>query len=111
MDLLFTCLARVSPKKWPVPRKGDEVYAFSPPSSPCASCGYTLVAHKTPVEAEYFKVTGRSVAAKASLKCNGCGIFYGHSKYGNPRMGWHLYEEERSAVEVSDVCLKTKSRF
>lgn len=109
VDHLFTCLARVSPEKRPVPREGDEVHALSPPSSRCARCGYPLVSHNTPVEAEYFKVTGRSVAAKASLKCTRCGIFYGYSKYGNPRMGWHLYGEERSAVEVSDVCFVDKS--
>ena len=54
VDLLFTCLARASPEKRPVPREGDEVHALSPSSSRCASCGCTSVAHNTPVEAEYF---------------------------------------------------------
>ena len=88
-----------------LPALSDDPHSvFCPPVSSCMKCKDRLSSYSKVVEVDFFKLTGSLKAAKISLKCSRCQIFYGYSKYGNPQSGWAFYKEPRPAVEASDVC-------
>ena len=91
------------------PCQADSMYVLSPPTDHCFSCNFYLVAYNSPVKLDYFNSHESFWVVKVSLKCNRCGLFYGYSKHGNPEVGWSFYPQERSAIEVSDVCFMERS--
>ena len=83
---------------------------FAPPVSRCFKCNSCLVSHNKPVRVNFFGLNGHSSnAVKVSLKCNRCDTLYGYSKFGDTSSGFRLYDEERPAIEASDVCLVDRS--
>ena len=108
-ETLFRCGSQLSDEIMAFPCQADRMYVLSPPTDRCLSCKFNLVAYNSPVKVDYFNRHGSFQAVKVSLKCNHCGLFYGYSKHGNPEVGWSFYPQERSAIEVSDVCFMERS--
>jgi len=109
-ETLFKCVARLPNLPASISfDDSDEFHVFSPPCGQCVCCHSHLVGYNSPVKVDYYHLHGSSKGVKISLKCSGCGIFYGYTKYGNPASGWNLYDLPRTAVEASDVCFVQRS--
>lgn len=74
-----------------------------PPTTTCNNCSKNLSLHHDPVNVKCFTLTGLEKTVKLSLRCRSCKLNYNYSQYGNMKLGYHYYNEQRDFVEASDV--------
>ena len=101
------CSTLLATTMWP--NATDLPKVIAPGVDECIQCGSNLVSYHS-CGVTCYTLHGPTKFTKVSLRCQGCGILYNYSKFGNKHeTGFRFYPNQREYVEVSDTVFFERS--
>ena len=104
---------------------GYSLRSIGPPVSCCKLCKKSLSFHHSPTQNALHKITGPYIYSKYVFRCRNCvlgsnhtgafytslqDIYYHPDRYGNDKMGWKYYEDEKFvSIRASNEVFLDKS--